>query len=545
MSHHDIVVSCRLGLPAWRLANALSLYAAASRLRWQIQVSFGLVLSILAVGVSSVRADQTPGESPSSTTQSATGAQLKKQEGRAAEGSKGQVAPQVEPDSATRAYLLEKVYAYKGWAFPFPAFADSLTQDVGHWRTKLARYGFGFSTQQAIIAMANVLDTPRKIPSSVPVPPCTARNLNYNCAGGHTYVGQTPMVAPSGFLMLTYDLSRWGIPDGQLAMGLNYRLSTDQQFGARTLRLQGLSYYQTLFDKRLEFKIGIFPTLFEFMGTYVGGNTVNPFGPNASLPTSLGMTGGAGTPTVRLAVHVTKELYATAALQRSTPVRGPTGNRGFDETYANPTGFEITSDVPGTKLLSINEVGYKTQLGGFTPFTWLRADLLYNTSTFTDYSKLLTDPANATKKGSYGLAVLLDRQVWQQAPGSPRSAYRGIYVGGNYMYGQKEVVPFSHYFQAQSYWIGPFNSRSTDMISVVYVHNVVSKPLHDLAAAGAQRTQLYPIRQANSITASYSAHITHGFHVTVGLGYTDNPSIQYFKGQGSALSLLTSIFWVL
>jgi porin len=45
----------------------------------------------------------------------------------------------------------------------------------------------------------------------------------------------------------------------------------------------------------------------------------------------------------------------------------------------------------------------------------------------------------------------------------------------------------------------------------------------------------------NQITATYLAHIRRGVFGSVGLAYTDHPSVSYFQGEGSALTLLGSL----
>ncbi|TDM97445.1 carbohydrate porin, partial [Lactobacillus crispatus] len=154
------------------------------------------------------------------------------------------------------------------------------------------------------------------------------------------------------------------------------------------------------------------------------GMVTNPFGPGGFLPLVMGMSpNNVSTPNFRATWHITDGLYAQTGIQRSLPVNGPTGNPIYDEVQANTSGFDFSSSVPGTRVLYTNELGYRTQAAPDKPQTWLRAGVLYNSSTFKDYSRLLANPA-ATTDGAVGFYVLGDYQVWQQAPSSPFTAYR-------------------------------------------------------------------------------------------------------------------------
>jgi porin len=85
------------------------------------------------------------------------------------------------------------------------------------------------------------------------------------------------------------------------------------------------------------------------------------------------------------------------------------------------------------------------------------------------------------------------------------------------------------------------------MISLVYTHNVFSHFLSDQvnaadgpAVAGGLLAPLAH-HAANSITISYLAHLTAGIYLGVGTSFTDHPSIEYFKGEGSSLNFITSL----
>ncbi|MDQ0473952.1 carbohydrate porin [Labrys wisconsinensis] len=544
MTFRDLAGRYRDGTTGGLPGHAFDRHEDAHRLRRRAGLPTGLVLGALVLGAWPAKATEPSQPSPSLEGPGAADATVKKPahaKKRVHPSKPAESAAAPPPlDSAARARALDEVYGYKGWNIPFPSYGDSLTQDDGNWRSVLASYGFGFTAQFIPIAQGNILDTPRRVPSSAP--PCQPSNIDYNCAGGRSYFGQRPDIYDSNLAYLTYDTSRWGIPDGQIAAGAHWGLTTDQAYSPNTFRGFLLSWYQTLFDKRVEIKVGYFPSLTEFMGTFVGGIVTNPFGPGGFLPLVMGMSpNNIGTPNFRATWHITDAIYAQTGIQRSLPVNGPTGNPIYDEVDANPSGFDFGSPVRGTRVLYTNELGYRTQAAPERPGTWLRAGLLYNSSTFKDYSRLLANPA-ATKDGALGFYVLGDYQVWQQAPSSPLTAYRGLYLGATFMRGSAAIAAFNEYYEARAYWLGPFDSRPQDMVSLIYNHNVVSKYVQDLTNQYSQYTNLFANEYANSVTASYMFHVRPGLYTTIGLGYTDHPSIQYFKGEGSSLNLLFSMY---
>src|ERR1700752_4697410 len=173
---------------------------------------------------------------------------------------------------------LDKIYGVKGWNIPFPSFGDTLTQDFGGWRSNLASAGFGVMEYNITRFQTNLLDTPRQGPTF---------NLFYGSS--QTYWGQRPSFSNMSILNLTYDLSRFGIPDGQLQLAGVNAYATWQSFIPEASAVSVLAYYQTLFDRRLEVKFGILPNQGEFVGQSVGGSFATTQGPSGSIIGQLGM----------------------------------------------------------------------------------------------------------------------------------------------------------------------------------------------------------------------------------------------------------------
>jgi hypothetical protein len=128
-----------------------------------------------------------------------------------------------------------------------------------------------------------------------------------------------------------------------------------------------------------------------------------------------------------------------------------TSDAFFDTNALNPTrllwnvntsSYSPTAEVgaPGTRELFVDEIGYKREATPTSLYTWERFGAMYNNSTFHDYTKsvanggLVGGAIGPTVNGNAGLYLLADQQIWQLAPGSPRTASRGIYIGTTAMY---------------------------------------------------------------------------------------------------------------
>ena len=107
----------------------------------------------------------------------------------------------------------------KGWNYAPPSFSESVTQDYGGWRSSLASVGIGLIESNITRFQANMLDTPREGPRYNPFYEST-QNL----------LGAEAFVLRPQRLVLTYDLSRFGIPDGQLQLAGNFNYATYEAF---------------------------------------------------------------------------------------------------------------------------------------------------------------------------------------------------------------------------------------------------------------------------------------------------------------------------
>jgi porin len=423
----------------------------------------------------------------------------------------------------------DKVYGVKGWDVPYPTTDDSLLQDNGGFRSNLANYGLGFFANTTLLGAYNVLDVNRHgLGPTLP-------NGTYS---NQQYWGQVPSNGMVTNAYLTYDLSRYGIPDGQFLVEGTWSWSNWDPYIPRQLGMTSFSYYQTLFNKALEIKIGYIPNSIEWVGMSVGGNIANPLGAAATVPYEMGISATPGTqPTARVTYHYNEAIYNEAGVMRSMPINGTTRNPLLDNAVVNPTGWDFS--VPNGNLLVMDEVGLKIPAVPGYHSTWIRAGYMYNDSVFPDYRYMLQ---GGTKRGVSAGYLIGDYQVLQFEPNSLFTAFRGLYVGGTAMLAPEANIPFNQYYELRAYVMGPFESRPQDQISLVYDYNGISKYIGQTINAYAPYTGLYAARSANTGMVSYTAHVQPGVYATLGLGYTDNPSLQYTKGEGSALNILGALF---
>ena len=119
------------------------------------------------------------------------------------------------------------------------------------------------------------------------------------------------------------------------------------------------------------------------------------------------------------------------------------------------------------------------------------------------------------------------------------------------MYAQPQTTAVTQYYDARLYVRGPFDSRPTDLASVV-VYRQVNSPylVANLDTMHAQGT--YGAADSWSATLSYLAHLRPGIYLGVGLNYTTHPSGASFFGpstanpfqrfQGDALNFQITLF---
>ena len=397
----------------------------------------------------------------------------------------------------------------KGWNINVAGPADTVDQEAFGLRTALADKGIGNLFYTNDFYANNILNH--------------AHPLN-NARSNQVYSGQLPTYLASGFGFLTYDLSRFGVPDGQLVVGGTGLNTNWNPLGPRTLSLGTASYYQAFFSKKLEVKAGYFAHGLEFLGTYVGGSLASGvFGPNASIPVEQGQNSLVfATPSINVKANFGGGFYDKFGLQRAI---SPDGS--VVENQQNPSAIRFS--VPNTGALVINEAGYRVAAAPGVNQTWVRAAASYTGSAYQNF-----DRPGTRSKHNYGLFLLADRQLLQTGFG-PGIAAQGLYAGGSVMYAPPELNRFSQYYEGRLYALGVVPSRPFDLISFVATSNVFSNNLVLATKAAGRRAH----SSSEAYTASYSAHVSPGININAGISYIDNPTPIAFSGNtGSGLNIL-------
>jgi len=138
----------------------------------------------------------------------------------------------------------------KGLNIALPGPEDTIDPDFAGIRSSLASLGIGYIGWSSNSFYNNMLPHER------------------TTFGNQTYNGQKPTFFTNNVMFLTYDLSRYGISDGQIAVGGVYNFDTWAPAGPNALSLATFSYYQTFLNKQVELKLGYLANALEFWGHF-------------------------------------------------------------------------------------------------------------------------------------------------------------------------------------------------------------------------------------------------------------------------------------
>jgi porin len=409
--------------------------------------------------------------------------------------------------SHDRAVALDATYGLKGWNIPWPSFGETVTQDDGYWRTRLAQYGVSFLAVDFEIAARNLLDRP------------TSNN------GTQAYFGQRFSLERTDAEYMNVDLSRWGVPNGQLQIaGVQYH-DTMQHYIRNANELYRLVYYQTLLDGKLEVNAGYMAGASAFVGAFLAGQLYNPFGPSASIPVELGISGSGTVQPIVFGKYHFGNFYNILGVARSI---SPTAASDYNDIQVDP--HQTRFHVPGENAVYVDELGYQVAASSENMSTWIRGGGIDNTSRFHNYRT----NGSSTNAGGYFLA---DRQLTQIG-----GSGRGLYAGASVMYAPPQTNIYSQYYEARLYAKGAFDSRPKDTIAFVWAHNEVSRDFAGSINQTSATTGVFANNYTNSYTASYNVHVLSGVFVTLALSYTDHPSATWVPGEGHALNILASTY---
>lgn len=404
----------------------------------------------------------------------------------------------------------------KGVNIPLPGPADTIDREALGLRDKLASLGigwFGFSTS---FFADNVLR------HGLPL---------HNLRSNQVYNGQLPTLFTSNILDVTYDLSRYGVPDGQVAAGVTYTTTNWNPAGPRVTGLSGLTYYQTLFNKKVEINAGYEVNSLQYLGTYVGGSIAGGiFGPNGTIPVENGINNATvSTLGANAKIYLPSNFYTKFGVQRAISPDGTIIEH-------NQNASEVRFKVPNAGALFIDETGYQTNAAPGQLRTWVRVAANYTSSNYREFSTTL-GRKNVRGEGEYGFYALADQQILQTNP-HQGTAGQGLYVGGSIFYAPSGYNLFARNYEARVYGFGLIPGRPTDLVSAVFSDTVFSNYL----VAAARHAGALAHADAKSYTVSYSAHVFPGVYLNGGLAYVDHPTpITYNGSTGSALNILLGV----
>jgi porin len=335
-------------------------------------------------------------------------------------------------------------------------------------------------------------------------------NADKTTNGFQAYNGQRATYNVSTKLVMTYDLRQYGIPDGQMVWGISSGISTYDGPAPNQVNLNSAYYYQTMFDRKVELKIGYLNGS-QFVG-YVGGNFAdNILGPNNRIDGQGGAAPGffatSPTPGIVVKTNFTKDIYWLSTIQRST---SPDGNH-FEFLY-NRNGLAFT--VPNAGVLAQNELDYRHLATAGSNELWIRGGASYNDSNY----KSQAVPGVRIDNNSWFYAAG-DYQFWQSNP-SVRAG-SGIYAGFTVMYAPPKNNTVTQSYQARLYSRGPLASRPDDLLAFV-VSNLAFSPytVTNLVV----KPPFFKQSTQTSYTVSYNAHVAPGVYGLIGVSYIDNPS---------------------
>lgn len=368
-----------------------------------------------------------------------------------------------------------------------PSVCDTVAPKLFGFRDFLADHGWGIQASTSPVFDFDV--------------------LNGHRGGAQNYAGQTPSAYNISNVYVTYDLSRIGFPVGAQLTGSASNIFSDGRTGEAPVMhpaMTTLGIDQPLLGNTLELKAGYLLTIQDFVGMNLTGNAGSAAqGLSSVIPAMAGLSVYTPTPTAEITVRDpwTKNFYNHFGISRSV---SPDGS--LVELAENPTGFRW--HTPNTKALFIDEAGYKTGMTQDSLPVWARAGVIYNT---TNYQKFNGQVAGNNHAFYAGVTAQLTKNSYNP--------------GGLNLDIKVDAAPSDRNFFAKDYsislfWVGPFESRPFDMVSLGFSQTFESRNLQAIEAARG-------IRNTSAISTdesiSYSYRVRPGIYLISTASLVSNP----------------------
>jgi len=408
-----------------------------------------------------------------------------------------------EPGSAPSCRQIDRTVGIRSWEIHSPSACDTVLDDFGGWRSALATAGFGISLFSLDNFVSNVANEHT---------PVTVKTQAFG--------GQVPTLSSLNSFYLSYSLRSIGDPGGQLVLGGSVVRNTWINLGPSDNALSAAYWYQSLFDKAVEFKVGYISMALEYIGAQLGGTLAGGAnGISASIQYAQGFTPPTlSTPGVSVTYNISRDFYDKVGLVRSSDPAGATPNFDFNK-------YSLRFEIPGQEdgAIAINEFGYRHRPDENSNFKWIRAGVFHNDSGFAEFSN-----RGATSHSTVEY-ILGDYQFRKIGDGGGNGGPdRGYYIGGSFINADCNLSLFCKYAELRLYGVGIFPSRPGDILSLIANRSNFSgedeAAIHLVAPHVAQ----------NAVTLSYLAKILPGWYLNGGLGYTEHPSF------GSSITTATT-----
>ena len=301
-----------------------------------------------------------------------------------------------------------------------------------------------------------------------------------------------------------------------------------------TTRLWELWYQQSLFDGKVDVKIGQQSLDQEFMVSQYAGTFMNgTFGwsvlPSVDLP-----AGGPAYPLSSLGIRL-----------RATPTDAITVLGGvFDGNPAPGVGNPQKLNASGTNFnlhngaLVIGEVQYAINPPPANPSDPKSAGLpgtyklgfWYNSNRFADQGVdntglSLANPAStgtpASRHGDYSVYAVADQMVWRPSADSPQSV--GVFARVMDAPGDRNLVDLA--VNAGVTLKAPFKGRDNDVVGIAVGYAHIGSHAQDYASNAAQYTPGYPSRSAETVVeATYQYQVAPWWQLQADFQYVFSPS---------------------
>ena len=319
-----------------------------------------------------------------------------------------------------------------------------------------------------------------------------------------------------------FDLARLvGLPGGQIHLTFTDRagrslaaddigniISVQEIFGGgQNFRLAELSWQQSLFDDRLEAKVGWIHAADDFTSSpiYCYFQNNGFCGQPAGIPIDSGYTTfpvGSWGGIVKL--RPLTDLYLQAGAYEVNP------------TLAGPNnGFKLSTDGATGVIVPV-EAGLHVSLGADRLPGNYKVGAYYDTSEAPDLGASLGGPA-ATLTGRWGVYVLADQMIYRESAKSDR----GLTIFGVFVYAHPDTALLQYFWEAGLLYRGTFPGRDQDTIGLAVNQSRVSSQL-----ISAQKDQgSVPVQSAETdIELNYRAQLTPWFALMPNLQFVIRPN---------------------